>query len=60
MQRIYRYVGSFLLGAGLIAPAGLGAGVYQQDDRHQDDRRRENKHQKRYYDRDHQGLPQLG
>ena len=54
MQPTYRrYVGSFLLGAALIAPAGLRAGVYQQDDRHQDDRRRENKHDKRYYDRDH-------
>jgi len=54
MQPTYRrYVGSFLLGAALIAPAGLRAGVYQQDDRHQDDRRRENKHHKRYYDRDH-------
>ena len=36
MQRIYRYVGSFLLDATLIAPAGLRA-VNQQDDPHQDD-----------------------
>lgn len=53
MQRIYRYAGSFLLGAALMAPAGLRAGVYPQDDRHQDERRHEDKHQKRYYDRDH-------
>ena len=53
MQRIYRYVGSFLLGAALDRTSGVRAGLNRQDDRHQDDGQRENEHQKRYYDRDH-------
>jgi hypothetical protein len=39
-MRIYRYVGSFLLGAALIAPAGMLAGTNFQDDHHQDDKHR--------------------
>jgi hypothetical protein len=35
-MRIYRYVGSFLLGAALIAPAGMVAGTNFQDDHHQE------------------------
>ena len=52
---IYRYVGSFLLGAALIAPAGMLAGTNFQDDHHQDDkhRDRDDKNQKRYYDKSH-------
>jgi hypothetical protein len=54
-MRIYRYVGSFLLGAALIVPAGMLAGTNFQDDRHQDDkhRDRDDKHRRRYYDRNH-------
>jgi hypothetical protein len=54
-MRIYRYVGSFLLGAALIAPAGMLAGTNFQDDHHQDDkhRDRDDKNQKRYYDKNH-------
>jgi hypothetical protein len=44
-MRLYRYVGSFLLGAALIAPAGMLAGTNFQDDHHQN--------QKRYYDKSH-------
>jgi hypothetical protein len=53
-MRIFRYVGSFLVGAVLIAPAGM-AGTNFQDDHHQDDkhRDRDDKNQKRYYDRNH-------
>jgi hypothetical protein len=40
-MRIYRYVGSFLLGAALIAPAGMLAGTNFQDDHHQDDKHRD-------------------
>ena len=39
-MRIYRYVGSFLLGAALIAPAGMLASTNFQDDHHQDDKNR--------------------
>jgi hypothetical protein len=48
-MRIYRYVGSFLLGAALIAPAGMLAGTNFQDDHHQDDkhRDRDDKNQRR-------------
>ena len=54
-MRIYRYVGSFLLGAALIAPAGMLAGTNFQDDHHQDDkhRDRDEKNQRRYYDKNH-------
>jgi len=50
-MRIYRYVGSFLLGAALIAPAGMLADTSFQDDYHQDDkhRNRDEKSQRRYY-----------
>jgi hypothetical protein len=50
-MRICRYVGSFLLGAALIAPAGMLAGTNFQDDHHQDDRHRDrdDKNQRRYY-----------
>jgi hypothetical protein len=54
-MRIYRHVGSFLLGAALIAPAGMLAGTNFQDDHHQDDkhRNRDEQSQRRYYDKSH-------
>ena len=54
-MRMHRYVGSFVLGAVLIAPAGLSAGTSFQDDHHQDDRNRDrdDNHQARYYDSKH-------
>ena len=54
-MRIYRYVGSFVLGAALIAPAGMVGGTNFQDDHHQDNKQqnRDDKNQKRYYDKSH-------
>jgi len=59
-MRIYRYAGSFLLGAALIAPAGISAGTNFQedrhDDRHQDDKHRDRddkQHERRNYDKNH-------
>ena len=48
MQRIPRYLTSFLLGAALVAPMGLQAVNDRDHDR--DDR---NKKVRRYYDREH-------
>jgi hypothetical protein len=61
-MRIYHYVGSFLLGAALIAPAGMLAGTNFQDDHHQDDkhRDRDDKNQRRCYDRNHKDYHKLG
>ena len=53
MQRMHRYLGSLLLGVALIAPAGIQAGNNFRDDRRQDARERNERHQRRYYDRDH-------
>ena len=47
MQRIYRYLGSFLLGTSLVAPMAVTGGA---QDRHEE---REREHHERYYDRDH-------
>jgi hypothetical protein len=44
---MYRYLGSLLLGAALIAPVGIRANNNPGDDRREDARER------RYYDRDH-------
>jgi uncharacterized protein YecT (DUF1311 family) len=49
MQRIQRYLGSFLLGATLVAPMVLAAGPKPQEERREEAR----EHQQRYYDRDH-------
>jgi hypothetical protein len=51
----YRYVVSFLLGAALIAPAGMLGGTNFQDDHHQYNKQqnRDDKNQKRYYDKSH-------
>jgi len=48
MKRIYRYVGSFLLGVALIAPARITA-----DENKHENRGQEKKQQKQYYDRSH-------
>ena len=53
MQRMHRYLGSLLLGVALIAPAGIQAGNNFRDDRRQDARERNERHQRRDYDRDH-------
>jgi hypothetical protein len=53
MRKYRRYVGSFLLGTALIAPAGVLANTnFQdvQDDKHRD---RDDTNQKRYYDKKH-------
>ena len=44
-MRIHRYVGSFVLGAALIAPAGMVGGTNFQDDHHQDDKHRDHAYQ---------------
>ena len=53
-MHIYRHVGSLLMGAALLAPAGRASTNFQ-DDQHQDDRHRDRdaKDQKRYYDKNH-------
>jgi hypothetical protein len=53
MHRIPRYLGSLLLGVALIAPVGIQAGNNFRDDRRQDARERNERNQRRYYDRDH-------
>jgi hypothetical protein len=52
-MRICRYVGSIVLGAALIAPVGMLAGTNFQEDQHHDDKHRDNKNQKRFYDSKH-------
>jgi hypothetical protein len=53
-MRICRYVGSIVLGASLIAPVGMLAGTnFQDDQRHDEHRDRDDKNQKRYYDSKH-------
>jgi hypothetical protein len=53
MHRMCRYLGSLLLGAALIAPVGVRANNNPGDDRRQDARERNERNQRRYYDRDH-------
>jgi len=52
MQRMYRYLGSLLVGAALMAPVGMLAKSSPDDDRRQDNKER------RYYDRDHKDYHQ--
>jgi len=58
MHRMYRYLGSFLVGAALIAPVGIRANNNPDDDRKQDARERNEKNQRRYHDRDHKDYHQ--
>jgi hypothetical protein len=58
MQRMHRYLSSVLLGLALIAPMGIQAGNNFQDDRRQDARERNERNQRRYYDRDHRDYHQ--
>jgi hypothetical protein len=58
MHRIHRYLGSLLLGVALIAPVGLQAGNNFRDDHRQDARERNERNQRRYYDRDHRDYHQ--
>jgi hypothetical protein len=58
MQRMHRYLGSLLLGVALIAPAGIQASNNFRDDRRQDARERNERNQRRYYDRDHRDYHQ--
>jgi hypothetical protein len=58
MQRMHRYLGSLLLGVALIAPAGIQASNHFRDDRRQDARERNERNQRRYYDRDHRDYHQ--
>ena len=62
-MRIYRrYVGSFLLGTVLIAPAGVSARTDFQDDHHQDDKHQRPGRQepKAVLRQEPQRLPHLG
>jgi hypothetical protein len=58
MQRMHRYLGSLLLGVALIAPAGIQASNNFRDDSRQDARERNERNQRRYYDRDHRDYHQ--
>jgi hypothetical protein len=58
MHRMHRYLGSILLGVALTAPVGIQAGNNFQDDRRQDARERNERNQRRYYDRDHRDYHQ--
>jgi hypothetical protein len=50
---MHRYLGSLLLGVALMVPAGIQASSNFQDDHGQDARERNERNQRRYYDRDH-------
>ncbi len=52
MHRILRFLAVFFLGAALVAPVAIRAGVQDKDERRHDDKDRKNKPNKRYYDRD--------
>ena len=51
MRRMHRYLGSLLLSVALIAPVGIQAGNNFRDDSRQDARERNERNQRRYYDR---------
>jgi hypothetical protein len=58
MYRMNRYLGALLLGVALTAPVGIQAGNNFLDDRRQDARERNERDQRRYYDRDHRDYHQ--
>ena len=51
MRRMHRYLGSLLLSVALIAPVGIQAGNNFRDDSRQDARERNERNERRYYDR---------
>ena len=51
MHRMHKYLGSLLLGVALIVPVGLQASNNFRDDSRQDARERNERNQRRYYDR---------
>jgi hypothetical protein len=53
MHLMLRYLGSFLLGVALTAPVAIQASTNFRDDSRQDARERNQRHQRRYYDRDY-------
>ena len=50
MQRIHRYLSSFLLGAALVAPMTMLAGPQERAEERREERR---ERERRYYDRHH-------
>jgi hypothetical protein len=53
MRRTHRYLSSLVLGVALLAPVGIQASNNFRDDSRQDARERNERNQRRYYDRDH-------
>lgn len=51
MHRVHKYLGSLLLGVVCFVPAGLHAGNKFRDDSRQDAQERNERDQRRYYDR---------